>query len=237
MKILILPFLFLAFVTGAQADWRTDFDELLGKYVKRGGVDYKSWNANSADANKLKSVVDAIAAEKPSGSQDVKLAFYINAYNAWTLYYFVRDHPRQHSNALKRAAFFKSKNINVSGTKMSLESLENNIVRAQFNEPRIHFALNCASTSCPPLLNRVYLGETLNADLDTQTKDYLNNNPLGVKVSKDGKTAEISEIFKWFAEDFNNDPKSYINQYRETPFDASTQIAYQKYDWSRNDPR
>lgn len=237
MKSLILPLLFLALAGVANADWRSDYTELLGKYVKHGGVDYKAWNADSADSAKLKSVVDAIAAETPSGSQDDKLAFYINAYNAWTLYYFVRDHPRQNSNALKRATFFKSKNANVSGTKMSLESLENNIVRAKFNEPRIHFALNCASTSCPPLLNRAYLGETLDADLDTQTKAYINDNPLGVKVSKDGKTAEISEIFKWFAEDFNNDPKTYINQYRETPLGKDTVIAYQKYDWSRNDPR
>ena len=229
--------LLFAASTSAYADWQSDYTSLLQTYVKGGGVDYSSWSKSASNMAKLQGVVDAIGKESPTGSQNDKLAFYINAYNAWTLYYFVKDHPRQHSNAFKRAVFFKSNNIKVAGKSMSLESLENDIVRTQFKEPRIHFALNCASASCPPLLNRAYVGATLDADLSAQTRGYVNDNPLGVKVAKNGKTASLSEIFKWFADDFGNDPKSFINQYRNTPLGASTKIEYQSYDWSRNDPK
>lgn len=237
MKLPLLVALLAVSILPAAADaaWRDDYAALLQKYVKPTGVDYESWAANAGDKAKLKSVADAIGEEKPAGSQDDKLAFYINAYNAWTLHHFVKDYPYENSNALKRTIFF-SRGINkVAGESISFRSLENDIIRAKFSEPRIHFALNCASASCPPLLNRPYVGSTLDADLTTQTRAYLNDNPLGVTVK--GNTASISEIFDWFAADFGGDAKAFINKYRVQPLGSSVKIEFQKYDWSRNDAK
>lgn len=223
------------FATSAAADWREDYTELLQKYVIRNGVDYASWAANSADQAKLKSVVDAIGEEKLTGNRQDQLAYYINAYNAWILYYFVDGHPRENNNAIKRGIFFKTDGPVVAGEEMSFDDLENGIIRPEFDEPRIHFALNCGAKSCPPLFNRAFSGETLDADLTALAEDFLNNNSEGIRFSKSGKTAYVSEIFKWFSEDFG-DLKTFINQYRDEPLGEDVKIRFQNYDWSRNDP-
>lgn len=239
MKTLIPSLAFaaaLALTTTASADWQSDFSELLSQYAKPSGVDYDAWAKNADDLAKLESVVDAIASANPSGSSDEKLAFYINAYNAWILHLFLQDHPKSNTNAIKRNAFFGRDLISVAGEKMSFNRLEHEIIRPTFNEPRVHFALNCASVSCPPLLDEVYSGDKLDAQLTAQTKAFVNDNPLGVKV--EGKTAKVSELFRWFSEDFDNgDIKGFINKYRDEPLGDNIKITYQNYDWNRNEAK
>ncbi len=219
------------------ADWTVTYGELLQKYAKPSGVNYTGWNGNSDDMEKIQSVVDGIAAESLSGkSSDEKLAFYINAYNAWTLYHFLERHPYHNDNFIKRNFFFSSDQITVAGEKMSFNHLEHEIIRPQFNEPRIHFALNCASASCPPLLETPFSAATLEEDLQQVTVAYINDNPEGVKLEKDGKVAKVSQIFDWFSEDFKDgDVKSFINEYRKNPLKKETKIEFQNYDWSRNE--
>ncbi len=226
----------LALTTTASADWQSDFSELLSQYAKPSGVDYEGWAKNADDLAKLESVVEAIASDKPSGSSDEELAFYINAYNAWILHLFLQDHPKSNTNAIKRNAFFGRDLITVAGEKMSFNRLEHEIIRPTFDEPRVHFALNCASVSCPPLLEEAYSSHKLDAQLTAQTKAFVNDNPLGVKV--EGKTAKVSELFRWFSEDFaNGDIKGFINQYRDEPLGDNIKIAYQNYDWNRNEAK
>ncbi|MFT5466277.1 MAG: hypothetical protein ACI8UO_001375 [Verrucomicrobiales bacterium] len=232
--ILLYIILATALTTSANAGWREDYSNLLQKYATAEGVDYANWASNSTDKALLKSVVDAIAEEIPSGSRNDKLAYYINAYNAWILFYFVDDHPRENNNAIKRGIFFSSNGPVIAGKKTSFSKLETDVIRAGFSEPRIHFALNCASRSCPPLLDRAYSGANLDAELTAQTEDFLNNNSLGLRLSGSGKTAYISEIFKFFAEDFD-DVKTFINQFRDAPLGPEVKIRFQDYDWSRND--
>ena len=238
MKFQILAFIGAAFFTvGASAkntDWQADYSELLGKYVDPSGVDYDGWHANQEDMAKLRTVVASIANTKPTGSESMKLAFYLNAYNAWILHNVLERYPYSNKNLLARNNFFGKPAITVSGKEMSFNDLEHGIIREEFDEPRVHVALNCASASCPPLLDRAYRAESLDADLTAQTQEFVSDNPLGVSISRDGKTASISAIFDWFAEDFG-DVRAFINKYRDEDLGPNVKIKYQKYDWSRNE--
>tara|TARA_R110002096_G_scaffold16106_13_gene55036 strand:+ start:1728 stop:2459 length:732 start_codon:yes stop_codon:yes gene_type:complete len=239
---LILLTSVFALGSNLQADsgnWVGQYSELLGKYVTPDGVKYNEWHKDSADMAKLKSVVDGIAAQSLSGlSEDEKLAFYINAYNAWTVFHFLERHPYNNDNFLKRNRFFGSDIIEVAGKKMSFNHLEHGIIRPEFNEPRVHFALNCASASCPPLLDRAFAEATLEADLQALTLDYVNDNPEGVTLADGGKVARVSQIFDWFAEDFNDgDVKGFLNEFRKNPLKKDTTIEFQKYNWSRNEAK
>ncbi len=115
---------------------------------------------------------------------------------------------------------------------MSFNHLENEIIRPVFNEPRIHFALNCAAASCPPLRDEAYVGSKLDAQLTEQTKAFVNTNPHGVQVQ--GRSAKVSQIFNWFSGDFG-DVKQFINQYRDEALPRFGKLNYLDYDWTRND--
>jgi hypothetical protein len=124
---------------------------LLDKYATSSGVKYAAWKANDADMQALQRVVDQIASENVSSlGQKEQLAFYLNAYNAWILHEALEEYP---TKSIKDAffTFFTSKRIKVAGQQTSFKRLEDDIIRAKFNEPRIHVALNCASQSCRAL--------------------------------------------------------------------------------------
>lgn len=214
----------------AQAEWQEDYGALLGKYVKSNGVKYKALKANKADVSKLHAVTDAIATEKPSGGRDGELAFYLNAYNAWILRATIDNYPTKSILDVKKD-FFKTYSIKVSGKSMSLDKLENEIIRKKFKEPRIHFAVNCASASCPPLHDEVFEAKTLDKTLTELTTKFINSS-TGVSVSG-GKT-NVSKLFKWFKEDFG-DATTYINKYRRKKI--SGRIGYQDYAWTLNEAR
>ena len=112
---------------------------------------YAAWKANAADMQAIQEVVDGIAQENISAlDKKEQLAFYINAYNAWILHEALGKYP---TKSVKDAlfTFFTGKRITVAGEQMSFNALEKDIIRPKFGDPRIHFALNCASRSCPPL--------------------------------------------------------------------------------------
>lgn len=226
----IIPLILGLLATFLHADWHSDYDSLLRKYATPQGVKYKAWVANKADVAKLHSVTDAIAKQAPSGDYNAKLAFHLNAYNAWILRAVIDNYPMKSIKDVK-LLFFKRYNITVSGRKMSFSHLENNIIRKQFKEPRIHFALNCASKSCPPLHNKAFHANTLGRTLKKLTRNFVNS-PSGVTV--DGNTARISKIFDWYKSDFGN-VATYINQYRKEKITGS--IKHQSYDWSLNEAR
>lgn len=115
-----------------------------------------------------------------------------------------------------------------------MNQIENEIIRKRFNEPRIHFALNCASESCPILLNKAYTPGTLYAKMTAQTKRFLNDTS---KNTFGKKEVQISKIFEWYKEDFTKGGKTvfdFINKYRtEEPLDKQT-ITYKEYSWELN---
>ena len=235
----ILLALLLAPACHAASSWTADYDRLLKKYVTPAGVNYAAWKADAADQAALGKVVAAIAEEKPAGGKDEKLAFYFNAYNANILHGVLEAYPTKSVRDIAALfGFFTQSRITVSGEKMSFNHLEKDLIHA-LGEPRMHFALNCASASCPPLRSHAFTASKLSVELDEQTTAFLNNNPHGVEASKDGKSADVSKIFDWYGGDFQaaGGVEAFINKYRKPPLAPDAKISYQNYDWSLNEVR
>ena len=219
--------------------WVDQYDALLKKHVTAQGVDYAAWHASAADKKQLAVVISAIGTERLEGkSKDDQLAFYLNAYNAHILDQILKEYPTDGPGGgglFGRNRFFKRSNLLVAGKKTSFNALENEIIRPTFNEPRIHFALNCASASCPPLHLEAFRGSSLDATLTTLTKAFVNKNPNGVKPIGWKKVA-ISKIFDWYEDDFKaaGGALAYINQYRDTKLSKDTKVSFQSYSWKLN---
>jgi hypothetical protein len=142
---------------------------------------------------------------------------------------------REHSPLF---GIFTGKNIKVAGERMSLNHLEHQIIRKRFRDPRIHFAINCGSKSCPPLPPNAFSGEELDKQLTQQTKAFTLNS-LGVQYSPDGKRAKVSKIFKWYDQDFKREggTREFINKARPNDLPVDSKLEYQKYDWSLNEAK
>lgn len=217
------------------ADWQADYARLLKKYVSGDGVKYAEWKANAGDVKALEDVVAGIGAAPASTDKSkVQLAFHLNAYNAWILHEALEKYPTKSVKDLA-FTFFLSNRLVVAGTKMSFNRLEKDIIRPRFAEPRIHFALNCASRSCPPLRAEPYDAAKLDAQLDEQTRLYVNS-ANGVKPAGDG--AALSKIFDWYKEDFGGAAAvlTFLKKYRSGKSDFK-KITYQEYDWSLNETK
>lgn len=225
----------LPMVSAQTPSWVGEYNRLLGKYVTPNGVRYGEWKKNSADLKALQGVVDAIATESASSmGQKEQLAFYINAYNAWILHEALEKYPTGSVKDLL-FTFFTSKRIKVAGQQTSFKSLEDDVIRKK-GEPRIHFALNCASRSCPPLAREAYEAGKLDAQLEKMAKGYINSEN-GVKLSADGKTAQLSKIFDWYKGDFKNGVLEFVNQHRAKPIPKDAKVTYQDYNWSLNEAK
>jgi Protein of unknown function, DUF547 len=237
IRVSLLALAAIAICTGSAlaADWQPEYARLLAKYVTPAGVKYAAWKASAADMQAIQSVVAGIATEPASTAKSKEqLAFLMNAYNAWILHEALAKYP---TKSVKDAlfTFFMGKRITVAGEKMSFNRLEKDIIRPRFNEPRIHFALNCASQSCPPLRAEPYAAAKLETQLEEQTRAYLNED-RGVKVS--GDTAQLSKIFDWYKEDFGGDAgvRTFIPRYRGGK-PVPKKVTYQEYDWSLNEAK
>jgi hypothetical protein len=218
------------------------WNELLGKHVKEDGmVNYRGF---INDQKKLEAYLNTLSNNPPDRekwSEEEQLAYWINAYNAFTVKLIVDNYPvesiRDLGPKLKiplikdvwHYKFFK-----IGGQDSSLDEIEHGILRKEFEEPRIHFAINCASFSCPPLLNEAFVPERLNEQLDQVAKSFIND-PKRNKISKD--KAEISSIFSWFKGDFtkNGSLIDFLNQYSSVKLSSNAKISHLDYDWSLNE--
>ncbi len=233
---------FFASVGFAGADqsprWIDSYKGLLGKYVTSSGVRYAAWKGNAADMAAIQQVVDGIAQEKISGmSKKDQLAFYINAYNAWILHEALGKYPTKSVKDLL-FTFFTGQRVKVGGEPMSFNHLEKDIIRPKFGDPRVHFALNCASQSCPPLNPEPFRADQLDAQLEKLAVGFVNS-PKGVDYSAAKKSAAFSAIFDWYKDDFKaaDGPLAFINKRRKEPLPNDVKITYQKYDWSLNEAK
>ncbi len=220
----------------SSAKWIETYNNLLARYFVDSGVKYAVWKNNPADMKAIQDVVDGIASERLSGlSKKEQLAFYLNAYNTWILHEALGKYP---TNSVKDLlfTFFTSQRIKVAGEKMSFNHLEKDIIRRKFNDPRVHFALNCASRSCPPLNREAFQGDKLDSQLERLSVAFVNS-PQGVDYMPEKKTAALSAIFNWYRDDFKavGGVIAFINQRRKVPLPNDVQITYQNYDWSLNE--
>ena len=171
-------------------------------------------------------------------SKEQKLAYWINAYNAFTIKLIVDHYPVESIKDIKKGIPFVNSvwDINffkIGDEKMDLNEIEHSILRKKFDEPRIHFVIVCASESCPRLLNVAYQAETLEEQLIQQAKNFLNDNS---KNEIEAEEIRISSIFKWFSGDFTTigTIQEFISPYSDRDFISSAKVKYLDYDWRLN---
>ncbi|MBL4844993.1 MAG: DUF547 domain-containing protein [Planctomycetes bacterium] len=185
------------------------FSALLQRYVNsRNEVDYAGWKANDEQA--LKKYVAALAAVDPAGlgNQAERMAYWINAYNAVTLKAMLEFHPIQSIKDKVSESFNVWDDYGFGPKKLSLNTIEHKLLRPM-GDPRIHAAVNCASTGCPPLRAEAYLASTLDAQLTDNTRTWLRDTTRGVRLS--GVTVAVSKIFEWYGADFGADHQARLN--------------------------
>jgi hypothetical protein len=218
-------------------DWIDNYNSLLSKYVTSSGVKYAEWKNNSADVQAIQNVVDAIAKENVPADKKAQLAFYINAYNAWILHEALGKYPTK-SVKDPLFTFFTGKRIKVAGEEMSFNHLEKDVIRGKFGDPHVHFALNCASRSCPPLNREACRGSEVDGQMEKLAKAFVNSE-RGVRFDPSKKAAELSKIFDWYKDDFKVEggALAFVNKRRSAPLLNDVKISYQDYDWNLNEAK
>jgi hypothetical protein len=210
----------------------SDWDTLLKSHVnKEGFVDYKGFLEDRAALN---SYLQKLSAFKPYNDWSVQelLAYYINLYNAYTVDAILNNYPLESIKDID--GVWLQGNVPIASRALSLGAIENGVLR-KMNEPRIHFAINCASFSCPKLRNEAYTAAKINEQLEMATLDFIN----GDKNEINAENPKISSIFKFYPKDFIVDGKSdiagYINKYSPVKINANATLEYLEYDWNLND--
>lgn len=231
MRLLFFIFiLFLGHVGHAQPDYKP-WDIFLKKYVSAAGeVDYKSIKANKKELDGIIKTFSTTAAMSTWNKND-QLAFWINVYNAFTIDLIVNNYPIKSIQNLDGGKPWDVKRITIAGKKYSLNNIENDIIRPQFKDARIHFAVNCGAKSCPPLLNGAFFGKSLDAQLDAVTKKFINN-PKYQSIAASKLT--LSKIFDWYVTDFG-DKIAFLNKYSTIKVNKNSSVVFKDYDWTLND--
>lgn len=174
-------------------------------------------------------------------NRNERLAFWINAYNAYTVQIILKHYPVKSIKDISSGWFssgpWKKDFINLFGEKISLDYIEHDIIRKRFSEPRIHFAVNCASIGCPSLLQEAYVGNRLNEQLDLAAQNFLHNKS---KNYIKGNTFYLSKIFKWYGDDFKpkyGGFKNYVIETLRTPGQDYNDynVEFNDYDWNLNE--
>jgi len=218
------------------------YAELLGKYVKEGIVDYQGFKNEESKLDRYLKVLENMDTKGLLPNE--QMAFYINAYNGWTIKLILTRYPDVKSiwdlgsRVFRWNSPFKKKIARIEGKEMSLDDIEHGILRRRFKDPRVHFAVNCASKSCPPLRSEPYRGEILDRQLDEATRAFIND-PRNNRLK--GKTLYVSSIFKWFKEDFGEDIVGFFLKFAHGDLKkeleserGQIEVEYLDYDWSLN---
>jgi len=219
------------------------WDVLLKKYVnEKGLVDYKGIMADSTSLNKYLNMLSANAPDAKLWSKNAQLAYWINAYNAFTIQLIIRNYPVK---SIKDIAgkiplintSWDIKFIHIGTNNYDLNNIEHGIIRKQFDEERIHFALVCAAVSCPHLRREAYTAKDLDEQLNDQTTKFFNDKTIN-QISE--TKAVISPILKWYGSDFRDkaaDLRSYINRYSKVKINPGVAIDFGEYNWELNDQK
>ncbi|MBK6995912.1 MAG: DUF547 domain-containing protein [Lewinellaceae bacterium] len=219
------------------------WNDLLKKHVAADGfVHYKGFIQDSAKLNDYLRLLESAHPSDTGWTRQEQMAYWINAYNAYTVQLIVRNYPTKSIKDIKRGiAFVNSvwdiKFIKIQKYTYDLNNIEHNILRPVFKDARIHAAVNCASYSCPKLLNEAYTAQDLESQLDKSMRSFVND-PLRNQIT--AEKARISEIFKWFKGDFERDAGSvreYLNRYSKVKLTDKTDISHLDYQWSLNEAK
>ncbi len=216
---------------------------LLSKYVDESGfVDYKGF---ITDKEALNGYADLLSQNPPNDSwtENQKLAYWINAYNVFTVKLIADNYPVESIKDLNPTlsiptvrSIWTKEWFKIGEEDFSLDRIEHKILRKDFNEPRIHFAVNCASISCPVLRAEAFIPERIDEQLEEQARIFLNDKsrneitPTSIRISK---------IFNWFGGDFKKDQSliEFLNKYSKTKIDEKAKVRFLSYDWGLNEQK
>ena len=229
-----------------------DWNAILSKHVKGDGFDYGALAKDTTVLDRYLAALHAVTPEQEaSWSRDQRFAFWINVYNAHTIQKVVENYPlksiRKLDPSLSFNTVFDKDFIPMNAfhpkgkdDELSLNDIEHKILRERFKDARLHAAINCASYSCPPLLNEAFTAAKLDGQLEAQMKAFVVDPKRNV-FDKKKNQLRLSEIFKWFDGDFERDAGS-VREYviRFAPeehhaFLKAAKIRYIDYDWDLND--
>ncbi len=205
-------------------------NEFLTQNVKGGKVDYNGIHSDPTHLNQLMSLMSTINVSSVNKKQ--YQAFWINAYNISVIKGIIDNYPL--NSPLDVNGFFDKTSYSIAGMNITLNEIENELLRKKFKDARFHFVLVCGAKGCPPIIPQAYTGENLEQLLEQQTIKAINNSSF-IKVS--GNNVALSEIFKWYKDDFvdNEDGEiDFINKYRKEKIALGTKISYYPYDWRLN---
>ncbi len=206
------------------------WNDLLRSYVSSDGrVDYAGMRSEEAKLDKYLAQLKAYPPQA-DWSKEEEMAFWINAYNAFTIKLILDNYPVKSIRELYKGNPWDVKWIKIGNKTYSLNEIENDMLRTRFGDARIHFALNCAAKSCPPLYNRAWEAANLSQMLDARARAFINH--PGYNRIKPNQ-AELSKIFDWYAGDFGN-LTAFINRYAQTKLQPEASITFLEYDWALN---
>lgn len=241
----------------AQTNPAADLSELLARYVSlhQDGVNrvaYARWRANTADMTRLNAVIDALAAQRPSAmSRAVAFAYWANLYNAITLKVVLDRYPVNSIRDIRSEGVlfdpqaligpWRTRRVSVEGRRLSLDNIEHDTLRPLVRDPRVHYAVNCASIGCPNLQPRAWSADTLEQDLDDAARAFVNH-PRGARLVN--SSLRVSSIYEWFKDDFGGNDAGVIAHLRRFAEPALrdqlagvTRISGHDYDWALNGAR
>jgi hypothetical protein len=222
----------------------SNFDQVLKAYVDdKGLIDY---NGIAKEPRFHEYIKYLKTAKVDKLSKDGKLAFWINAYNAATIDKVIKWKPKKSvretfiPGVWTSTKFYTTREHTVAGKLMSPDDIEHEILRKRFNDPRIHFAIVCASSGCPPQPRFAYTEENVQAMLEEETRKYLNSK-RGTRIDNSENTLYLSKIFEWFADDFIKQSgsaaefiKPFVNAEVLSFLERNPKISYLDYSWALN---
>ncbi|MGK0367121.1 MAG: hypothetical protein ACI9QD_000255 [Thermoproteota archaeon] len=253
LKLMLLLLLLLSSISSFAFDHSySDFDTFLKQYVHpfeySSKVDYKKIKTQTIKIDLISNFFEKLTAkEYKSFTKDQKLTYWINAYNFFTIKLVAKNYPVESIKDIRKilsGAFtpWKIDFINILGKEISLDRIEHKIIRKKFKEPRVHFALVCASGGCPPLMNFAFTAKKLEEQLKHVSQNFILDTNKNL-LKRD--TIMLSKIFKWYGNDFNKKYKSALHfiaqiitkdtgiQKRITT--EKIKVDYLDYDWKLND--
>jgi hypothetical protein len=217
------------------------WDKLLQKYVDdRGLVNYEGFASDSLLLNQYLDLLRSNHPNSSNWSEEEQLAYWINAYNAFTVQLIIRHYPvKSIKDIAGKIPFVNTpwdiKFIRIEGAQYDLNNIEHGIIRKEFKEPRIHFALVCAAMSCPRLRREAYNAKDLEAQLEEETR-YFFNNPDKNRISEN--KVELSKLLDWYWGDFKDVAGSrieYINRYSDIEVSSEANVQFLEYHWELNE--
>ena len=237
MWLIIMLFVSLNYANPVQ---HGEWDVLVKKHVSKNGmVDYQGF---LKDKKQLQVYLDKLSANRPTSkwSKNEKMAFWINAYNAFTVKLILDHYPINSIKDIKKGIPFVNSVwditfIPMGKEKIDLNYIEHSILRKEFKDPRIHAAINCASFSCPLLRNEAYYASRLDEQLNDAMRRFVNDSE---RNQLDKSNIKISKIFSWFAGDFKLNGSSvvdYLNKYAKKRVQPNAKIDFLEYQWELND--